>query len=253
VEPKRVTEFASPRLNFKGLRGLGCTYSSLIAGYLALGEGMRDSIGQAKDALHASLEHAQPIGSALALNPMNSVVSGSQRHRITEEMRAAIPELLRLLTPKLTPEVGSNIAYAMWGAAGIHDVCGLDSRIVMKGGRAATIGAPAFGASRHMARVALAAMEYDPAMRCVINLRQSKELVEAAKKVGLAVGSFDRGDEPKAVKTMSWGTAKTIQDKGFVPDLIWDAGGHGKEAMARLLGRNPADVVYKVGQIATKI
>ncbi|MFH0816119.1 MAG: bifunctional hydroxymethylpyrimidine kinase/phosphomethylpyrimidine kinase [Methanobacteriota archaeon] len=250
VEPKRVTEFASPRLSLEGLRGLGCTYASLIAGYLAMGEGLRDSIGQAKDVLHTSLEMAQPIGSALALNPMNRVVSGSEKYKIMEEIRAALPELLNAFVPKLMPEVGNNLAYALWGATSVSDVCGLDSRIVLKGDRAASVGTPAFGASRHMSRVVLTTIQYDPAVRCVLNLKYSKEVVAAAKKVGLTEASFDRKDEPKSVKTMAWGTAKAIQDKGFVPDMIWDAGGHGKEAMVRLLGRNPADLVYKVRQIA---
>ncbi len=250
VEPKRVTEFASPRLSIKGLRGLGCTYASLIAGHLAMGEGLRDSIGQAKDRLHSSLEHAQPVGKAVALNPMERVVAGSEKHRTVEELRAALPELLNALVPGLMPEVGNNIAYALWGATGLDDVCGLDSRIVLKGDRAATVGTPAFGASRHMGRVVLTAMEYDPAMRCVLNLRFSKETLDAAKKVGLTVASFDRKDEPKSAKTMAWGTAEAIKGKGLVPDVIWDSGGHGKEAMLRLLARNPADLVNKVRQIA---
>ncbi len=132
----------------------------------------------------------------------------------------------------------------------LTDVCGLDSRIVLKNGRPATVGTPAFGASKHMPRVVITAMQYDPAMRCAINLKYSKEAVDAAKKVGLTIAIFERKDEPKSVKTMVWGTAKAIQELGYVPDLIWDGGGHGKEAMLRLLGRNPADLVFKVREIA---
>ncbi|MBI5001526.1 MAG: bifunctional hydroxymethylpyrimidine kinase/phosphomethylpyrimidine kinase [Euryarchaeota archaeon] len=251
VEPRLVTEFAAPRLPLSHPRGLGCTYASLITGYIALGEELKDAVGHAKDRLHTSLEHAERLGSATVLNPIRSVVREAELYRITEQMRAAIPELLGILVPDLVPEVGVNAAYAIWGAKDMREVCTLDSRIILKGGIPSTMGSPAFGVSRHIARVVLTAMEYEPWARCAINVRYSESAVKAARRAKLSMSSFDRRDEPKNKRTMAWGTARAIESAGYIPDIIWDAGGHGKEAMMRVLGRNPADVLNKVERLAS--
>ncbi|MEW5936991.1 MAG: bifunctional hydroxymethylpyrimidine kinase/phosphomethylpyrimidine kinase [Candidatus Thermoplasmatota archaeon] len=250
VEPRKVSEFAAPRLSIARPRGLGCTYASLIAGYLALGEGLGSAVARSKDKLHASLECAEEIGEAQVINPLRIVVSEGERYRVGEEMRAALPELLLLLTPNLVPEVGVNIAYGIYGAKDFHDVCTLDSRIVLKGGRAATVGSPSFGAGSHVARTVLAVMAYDSTMRCAVNLRHSEPLLRAAKRARFSIGSFDRSAEPKGRKTMEWGTARAIEALGGIPDLIWDPGGMGKEPMARVLAQDPAALLQKVEKLS---
>ncbi len=48
---------------------------------------------------------------------------------------------------------------------------------------------------------------------------------------------------------MSWGTENAIKKLGYVPDVIYDKGGIGKEAMIRVLGKNPMDVVEKIRKL----
>lgn len=52
---------------------------------------------------------------------------------------------------------------------------------------------------------------------------------------------------------MEWGTDTAIRTLGRVPDVIWDSGGHGKEGMMRVLGRDPDDVVAKVRRISRSL
>jgi hydroxymethylpyrimidine/phosphomethylpyrimidine kinase len=46
---------------------------------------------------------------------------------------------------------------------------------------------------------------------------------------------------------------EAIRTSGLVPDVIYDTGGVGKEAMIRLLGRDALDVVGKALLIAKKM
>jgi hydroxymethylpyrimidine/phosphomethylpyrimidine kinase len=79
-----------------------------------------------------------------------------------------------------------------------------------------------------------------------MNLRYSENAVKKVKRKKLKVGFFDRKYEPKKVSTMEWGTKKVIEKLGFVPDIIYDKGGFGKEAMIRIIGKNPKEVIDKL-------
>ncbi len=65
----------------------------------------------------------------------------------------------------------------------------------------------------------------------------------ACKEIGLKVASFIRDEEPQGVSTMEWGVGDAIQRSEGVPDVIFDTGGIGKEAMIRLLGTDAVEVV----------
>lgn len=55
------------------------------------------------------------------------------------------------------------------------------------------------------------------------------------------ISSFSRRDEPEGVSTMEWGVAE-VKKAGRVPDVIYDKGDVGKEAMVRLLGKDAIEV-----------
>ncbi len=48
---------------------------------------------------------------------------------------------------------------------------------------------------------------------------------------------------------MEWGTEQAIAEAGTIPDVIYDEGAMGKEAMMRVLGEDPQDVLRKVRRI----
>jgi hydroxymethylpyrimidine/phosphomethylpyrimidine kinase len=48
---------------------------------------------------------------------------------------------------------------------------------------------------------------------------------------------------------MEWGTSFVIRNQSFIPDVIYDTGGIGKEPMTRIIGKNPKDVVKKALKI----
>jgi hydroxymethylpyrimidine kinase/phosphomethylpyrimidine kinase len=211
-------------------RGTGCTYSSLIAGYLALGFEVIDAVRRAKSDM--------PI----FLRSRPSLTDEETEVRLAVEN--AVSELVFLLPQELMAEVGNNIAYALDGARGPEGICSLDSRIILKGGRVVTLGKPVFGRDSHVGRVVLAAMTRFPDLRCAMNLRFSEYTLAGAEKAGLTVADFDRTEEPSETSSMSWGTSKAL-GQGRA-DLIFDRGSVGKEPMIRLLARDPEDLISKL-------
>jgi hydroxymethylpyrimidine kinase / phosphomethylpyrimidine kinase / thiamine-phosphate diphosphorylase len=239
-------EVHAPRIEVK-VHGSGCNLSSYIAGYLALGTGIKEAVISARSRLMDSMLAHYPVGGGLELlDSLATLKRESQRYIILVELEEAIAHLETRLTRDLVPEVGMNFVYALPHARYYEDVCGLEGRIVGRGAGATRTGCLAFGSSRHVARIVLTAMSYDPRIRSALNLRYSEANLTRLKGLGLSIGCFDRSEEPRQVKTMEWGTASVIEALGFVPDVIFDQGGMGKEPMIRVLGESPSNVLEKI-------
>lgn len=224
----------------EALHGSGCTYASVIAGHLAQGRGLVESVTLARRKVAQGFETAYAVGGGFRL--INAAYV-ADRWTVWDAVRGGAEELAALLPPRLVPEVGVNLGYALPGATGPEDVCAVDGRVVRRGDELVAVGPPAFGASRHVARIILAARAFDPAVRSAMNLRYTEEVVASCKAAGLVVGTFDRAEEPEGRSTMEWGTRTAIQSLGRVPDVIYDLGGPHKVAMVRLLGRTPREVL----------
>ena len=87
-----------------------------------------------------------------------------------------------------------------------------------------------------------------------MNIKYSPGILQACKEGGLRTYGFDRREEPQEVteeegRSLAWGVEKVLAGAGEVPDVIYDEGGWGKEAMIRVLGKNPREVVQKIIEI----
>ncbi len=225
------------------LHGSGCAYASTIAGYLAKGWDIVESVRQARQKIAAGFDTAYAVGKGFEV--INSAYV-DDKWGVWHNLYTALDDLLDLLPPELIPEVGVNLGYALPGAQDSNGVCAIEGRIVQRGGRVTAVGPPAFGTSRHVARVILSAMVHEPTMRSAMNVKYSDELVKRSKEAGLEVGSFDRAEEPDGVSSMEWGTGEAIRRLGKVPDVIYDLGGPSKVPMFRILARNPEGVLEKL-------
>jgi len=154
---------------------------------------------------------------------------------------------------ELLPEVGSNLVMALPGARKTSEVVGLSGRIVKSGGQAHLTGFPKLGGSEHVANIVLTAMRYNPKIRAGLNIRFSPEILRACRKLGFIISTFDRGKEPRGAKTMIWGTEQAIKKIGKVPQVIFDKGAPGKEAMMRLLGTSPMEVAELALRLAKEV
>jgi hydroxymethylpyrimidine/phosphomethylpyrimidine kinase len=253
---KDYEAFSSMRIETKNTHGTGCTLSAAIAAELAKGSSLREAIATAKawteEAIRGSLALGRGHG---PVNPHASVVRQAETRRCLNDLSSSLLSLLNHEVGHLIPEVQSNLGYALPGAKEIGDVAALPGRIVKVKGKAAAFTAPELGGSRHIARVILAVMRHDPDFRSAMNIRYSKELVDAMKSAGLKAARFDRGEEPDSTKaqeglSLDWGVERTIEREEMIPDAIYDTGEVGKEPMIRVLGKTPREVVDKVLRLA---
>lgn len=241
---KDGSECISGRRRSGGNHGVGCTYSAALTACLSTGMSLDEAARQAHEFAARSIEGSRPVGHGTApVDQIAGLREDAERFRAVCSLDHAVSLLKDERTfVELIPEVGSNIGMAIPGARSPDDIAAVEGRIVRAGSRVHASGCIRFGASRHIARIILAAMRFDPAIRAAMNIRLGDDLLSEASRMGLRISSFDRGEEPPGESTMSWGTAKAIERLGAVPDIIWDAGGMGKEPMIRILGRDAVSV-----------
>ncbi len=240
------TMLSSPRIDVDG-HGGGCTLSSYLVAILARGVELRDAVRKSKELLWKSLATSySPGGGTDIVNSLFPLHRRGMKFEIMSALRRGVRDLELVLNSDLMPEVGINFAYALPAATSPDEVCALENRISSVRDRFSHQGDVDFGASEHVATIVLTAMHYDMSYRSALNVRFTEENLMKFRRAGMKVGTFDRSGEPEKRSTMEWGTASVIEDLGYVPDIIYDRGGFGKEAMIRILGRNPQSVVEKL-------
>ncbi len=242
----KVLQVEAPRIEGRG-HGGGCILSSYLAANLAKGMGLWEASLAAKSSINDAIACQYAIGKGIpVVEPLGRQLRDGQRYQVAVRLRAAILEMIGILPREWVPEVGTNMVFALPGARDRDEVCALESRIVGLRDRVHSNSCVAFGASRHMAAVALAAMKYDGGMRSAMNLRYSDENIRALRKAGLSIGSFEQGEEPEHRSPgLEFGTEDAIRTLGFVPDVIYDHGSPGREPMVRLLASSPEELVGK--------
>ena len=251
----KFKEFKSPRVTSQPTHGTGCSFASAITAELAKGAGLHEAISNAKEFIEGAIEGRLRVGKGvMPVNQMAALFLSAEKGRALEEVWRAAQLLAEdSKFAKLLPEVGSNVAMALPGGEKTSDVVGFSGRIVRVGDRARLTGFPKLGGSEHVANLVLTAMRHDHRIRAGMNIRFSKKILRACKKLGLGVSGFDRGMEPRGVKTMVWGTERAIKKAGKVPRVIFDRGAPGKEAMIRLLGSSPTEVAKLALRVARSV
>jgi hydroxymethylpyrimidine/phosphomethylpyrimidine kinase len=172
--------------------------------------------------------------------------------KIIDELKPKLYELVDILPVQFVPEVGINFGYALESAQILDDICALEGRLIRVGDNIGHCGGLKFGSSKHVGRIILTTMKYDPEFRSAMNIKYKPEIVEICSSLKFTTGSFKRAEEPQESSTMEWGTESAIKKLGKVPDIIYDTGGVGKEPMIRILGKNPQDVMDKLKLIVDK-
>lgn len=238
-----------------GTHGSGCTHSAAITAELAKGTSLIMAAQLAKKFVERAIIAGVAIGSGCApVNQIGPILTDAQRYQVLHNVEEGVGIIEKNMIPELIPEVGCNIVMAVSNAASPQDAAAVQGRIVRLMGAPHAVGCVAFGASSHIARIVLTAMHFDPSIKAAMNIRYSKETLLACEKIGLEIASFSREDEPEDVATMEWGVSEAIKMAGGrVPDVIFDTGGVGKEAMIRLLGRDAVEVAGRAVEIGRGI
>ena len=238
-----------------GTHGSGCTYSAALTAYLAQGHSVVDSARYAKRFVEHTIRESVPIGTGVApVNQVAHIRKDAARYEVLDETGRAVEMLTGCESfAKLIPEVACNIAMAIPDACDVQDVAAVSGRIAKLKGKAVNVGCVEFGASSHVARIILAAMQFNKNIRASVNIKYSMDVLEVCKKLDLTISSFDRADEPEKTSTMDWGVTHAIKEYGSVPDIISDVGGIGKEPMIRVLGSGALDVAKTAVRIAKEL
>ncbi len=242
-------EFRAQKIG-KSVHGSGCAFASAIAAGLARGDDLNFAVSMAKTFITKAISTAYSPGRGTkVVNPLGKPLVRPGEHPVIRELRRVVSDIETVDFYKVTPEVGSNIAYALHDAKTLGDVAALDARIIKVKNQSVAIGDIVFGGSKHVATIVLAAMHFDREFRSAMNIKYREKTLAACEKLGFNISSFSRGDEPKKKSSMEWGTLHAIEKKGFVPDIIYDIGSVGKEPMIRILGKNPGEVFAKLERI----
>ncbi len=256
---ERFHEFEGERVQTRNTHGTGCTYAAAIATELAKGKPLEEAIKEAKAFLTVALRFSLNLGKGHG--PTNHYAMASreiERYRVIEALRKGLSLLQRAKVGRLIPEVQSNLGYALPHGEKRVDIAAFPGRIIRIDDSIETMRGPEFDASQHIASIILTVMKYDPEYRSAMNLRYSKEILQACSTLNYSVTSFDRKQEPEEIKeaegsSLEWGVEWVLRRNGGVPDIIYDEGDRGKEAMVRVIGRNPGEVVDKVVRINEKV
>jgi len=256
---QRFEHIPGERIETKSTHGTGCTFASAIAAELAKGAEVVEAVRRAKAFITAAIRLAEPIGHGYGpTHHLGALYQQAARYEILCQLQEAVAALQAADIAELIPEVQSNLGMALPHAKSLEDVAAWEGRIVRLGNRIRPVGHPRFGASRHVATVILAAMRVDATSRSAMNIRYSDDILRACHDIGLRVSSFSRRHDPAALRTregatLALGVAEAIQGFGAVPDIVYDLGDVGIEAMVRVLGQDPWDVVQKVLAIRRRV
>jgi hydroxymethylpyrimidine/phosphomethylpyrimidine kinase len=165
------------------------------------------------------------------------------------EMAAAI--LKQSMDVRLIPAGGTKLGYAIRGARDKEGVVAVQGGITKKNNKPVLNGACAFGVDEDISRMILTVMKFDPRMRCAATLRFSGKVLGTIESLLLECSSFDPASAKPGISTMDWGVASCCKEG--VPDVCFDTGGPGKEAIIRLFGEEPKDVSNNIIMISNRI
>ena len=254
-------EYRAERISGGCTHGTGCCFSAAIAAMLAKGFSVPEAVAAAKRVVTEAIRYGARIGHGhCPVNPAAVMEIDAERYRVIARVSAAVERLVGhgRLVARLVPEVGMNIAEIIDPryARSPEDAAAIRGRIVRYRDTVRPVGCVEMGASSHMARAALEASRHDPGVRAALNARYLPEAVEAAVGLGMLVVYVDREREPEDVRRVEGRSIQWIIGEAFraaggrTPDIVYDTGARGREAMMRILARDAVEAVDKLLAVA---
>lgn len=241
------------------VHGTGCTFSSALAAFLSLGYPVREAFLACQEYMTMTLNESYRIDEEGYFYSSAGLTNsrGAERYRAVEAVRKAGEQLTERNMSELIPEVQLNLGYGIAGASGIEDIAAFPGRISRHEGRVLVKGEPRFGASSHVARMILAFMKYYPWIKSCANIRYSEDTISKALREGMDVVLVDGKTRPAGQEDGTGASSldriveKALQGTNHPPDIIYDTGDMGKEAIIRLFAKDPLELIKKMEIIRT--
>ena len=179
------------------------------------------------------------------------------RYNVLQDLKEAIVLLESSESfAKVIPEVRTNVAMALPKAKSVSQVAAIPGRIVEIRGKAKAFEEPEFGSSYHLAKMLLITMQYNVNYRSVLNIKYNEKIGKAIETMGFGKYLFNRSEFPdEALESdvpATWGVKQAHQNRGSIPDVLIDKGGHGIEPATYVFGLTSVDAVSKAVRIAEK-
>ncbi len=163
------------------------------------------------------------------------------RDTVLARLKATALELASIKgIEELIPEVGMNVAYAPPGARDVGDVAAIDGRIVRTTRGARLCGEPSYGASRHLARVILAAIKRGLPWRAALNMKPASQLLAALAGMGVMI---------QEVEPLGACPVAEALEKGVAARAIWYGPAPGLEPSLVLLGETPEELAALIRRL----
>ena len=138
------------------------------------------------------------------------------------------------------------MVYAKENAKTEADVAGLSGRVVKSLNKPKICGKVVYGGSKHLAQVILAAIKYNKRFRAAVNIKASKEILKALKRLGLSIREVPRIKSKCPI-------ADFIQKEGKVYRVYYHPGDYGIEPSIVILAEKPQELVEILYKISTQI
>ncbi len=166
----------------------------------------------------------------------------TERNAVIAQLQKAIALLETTISPKLIPQGGAQIGYAIRGARDKNGIAAVEGRIA---GAGKTTGPCSFGTDEEVARAILTVMKFDPLRRSAAIIRFSERALDVLDgDLFLECAGYDTARAPQAISTMDWGIASCCREG--VPDVIYPAGANGGVDFIFLFGEDPVAVANNI-------
>lgn len=248
LENSKFYEYSAKKIP-RTSHGGGCTFSAALAVNLARGKTLRESVILAKEFTAESIRNSQKIGKGI------SVVLTDRFDQIKQNLASSISDFVNMKNIyKLIPECQTNFVFSKPNPTSLDDIVGVSGRIVKDGKSIVMVGNLKYGGSRHVSSAVLEISKKFPVIRSALNIKYDDKIIRKGITKKLSVLSYDRAVEPYKTKiregdTVSWGIKNAVTNAKNPPDIVFHKGDIGKEPMILIFGKEPKDVLDKLGKI----
>jgi hydroxymethylpyrimidine kinase/phosphomethylpyrimidine kinase len=244
--------FEGERIETKSLHGTGCTFASAIAAELSKGAEVADAVRRAKAYITTAIRLAEPLGHGFGpTHHFGDLYRQAVRYDIVLRLQEAMTQLREGRITALMPQGHWHLGMALVHATTVSEVAAWEGGIVPVGGELQPVGSLRFGAPEPVARMILAAVRVDPDCRSAMNIRYGEDILQACQAATLRLAPMVRPDEPdqeqrRVGASCAPGRGDIPPGLETVPDILYDPGAIGKEALVWVLGHDAVEVARKV-------
>ncbi|BFH73592.1 bifunctional hydroxymethylpyrimidine kinase/phosphomethylpyrimidine kinase [Sulfurisphaera javensis] len=230
------------RINQKNTHGTGSVFSTILSAEITKGNSVENAFRIARDILQVSIEYGLDIGKGIGpIDPLIFLEKNSFKYQVIEDMNKFADFVQSTANfYKLIPEVQSNLAHSIPSSyvKDLNDIATFKNRIVKNWDNKVNIGFPiVFGKPTHTARLLYAIIQKGKRATSLINIRYDENIIKLLGKYGLDIIEVDREKEPEyniEGKSMQWIIDYVYEISHNIPNVIFDKGMKGKEAMIRI-------------------